>query len=214
MSGTTLRFSAVVLAAGLSARMQGANKLLLPLGAQTVIGRTVRALLGARPQELVVVTGFAAEAVCRALEGLDVHLQHNAQFAQGQMSSVSAGVGALCRATDAVLICLGDMPLLTSADYVQLVQSHARHLDKSILVPHYEDRRGNPVLIAQAHLARLVGGGTNLGCRRLIAEHPREVHVHAATHDRYVTDLDTPQDYAQVLRRWEAANAEATESPA
>ena len=55
-----VRFSAVVLAAGASTRMAGQHKLLMPLAGEPVIRRTVRAVLGASPQELVVVTGILA----------------------------------------------------------------------------------------------------------------------------------------------------------
>jgi molybdenum cofactor cytidylyltransferase len=53
-----------------------------------------------------------------------------------------------------------------------------------------------------------------LGCRRLIADHPREVHVHESHHDRYVVDLDTPQDYANVLRQLRLSASPALESQA
>jgi molybdenum cofactor cytidylyltransferase len=46
----TISFSSVVLAAGMSTRMQGCNKLLLPAAGEPVIRRTVRAVLEARPR--------------------------------------------------------------------------------------------------------------------------------------------------------------------
>jgi molybdenum cofactor cytidylyltransferase len=211
MTGATRRFSAVVLAAGISERMQGRHKLLLPAGGEPVIRRTVRAVLGARPQEVVVVTGFGAEAVGQALAGLAIRLQANARYREGQMTSVAAGLGALTQTADAVLVCLGDMVLLTSADYRELVESHARHPDKSILVPQFNGQRGNPVVIAHSHLAQILSGQRNLGCRRLIADHPEQVHAHQAEHDRFVIDLDTPEDYVRVLRRLESAAPVAME---
>jgi molybdenum cofactor cytidylyltransferase len=201
MTTAAPRFSAVVLAAGTSSRMQGRHKLLLPLGDEPVIRRTVRALLEARPQEVVVVTGFQQGAVGEALAGLPVALHANPRFEEGQMTSAAAGVAALAKATDAVMVCLGDMALLTCADYRVLVDCHAQLADKSILVPQYLGRRGNPVVIAAWRVPEIISGRRNLGCRKLIADHPQDVFAYESDHDRYVTDMDTPQDYARILGR-------------
>ena len=72
---TQLAFSAVVLAAGNSTRMAGRHKLLLPLGEEPVIRRTVREVLGSGPEETVVVTGFNADPVGSSLAGLGVRIE-------------------------------------------------------------------------------------------------------------------------------------------
>jgi len=194
-----LRFSAVVLAAGVSARMQGRHKLLLPVGNETVIRRTVRGVLDTGPQEVVVVTGCQGSAVSEALAGLPVQLQANPRFEDGQMTSMTAGVAALTRATDAVMVCLGDMVLLTVADYRELLDAFVRLDRQSIVVPHYLGQRGNPVVFAQWHIPEVIAGRRNLGCRKLIFDYPEEVFSYESRHDRYVADMDTPQDYARVL---------------
>jgi len=206
MSPTTIGFSAIVLAAGSSSRMRGANKLLLPMGGEPLIRRTVRAVLGAQPEELVVVTGFADRAVRQALAGLPIHLRTNAAFEQGQMSSVAVGARALTMATDAVMVCLGDMALLDGADYRELIEVFARLEDRSIVVPLFGAQRGNPVVMAWRHLPGLFSGQPNLGCRKLILDHPQEVFAYQAAHDRFVVDVDTPEDYAFIAQRLAAAD--------
>ncbi|HET7033385.1 MAG TPA: NTP transferase domain-containing protein, partial [Casimicrobiaceae bacterium] len=112
-----MRWSAVVLAAGTSSRMEGRNKLLLPMGDKPVIRRTVEHVVAARPHEVVVVTGFQGRDVGRTIVDLPVPVQPNLRFEDGQMTSVAAGVAALASATDAVMVCLGDMVLLDAQDY-------------------------------------------------------------------------------------------------
>jgi molybdenum cofactor cytidylyltransferase len=203
-----VRFSAVVLAAGVSSRMQGRNKLLMPVGPETVIRRTVRNLLEAQPHETVVVVGFEASAVSDALAGLPIRVQANPSFEESQMTSVAAGAAALRQVTDAVMVCLGDMVLLTAADYRELAQCVARLTDKSILVPQYQGQRGNPVVFASARLPEVINRRRNLGCRNLIADHPDDVFAYQAAHDRFVTDLDTPEDYARILDRLGLAHSD------
>jgi molybdenum cofactor cytidylyltransferase len=207
MSAGAIRFSAVVLAAGLSSRMQGRNKLLMPTGGETVIRRTVRNLLQAQPQETVVVVGFEATGVSQALAGLPIRVHFNPRYEEGQMTSVAAGVGALRQVTDAVMICLGDMVLLTAADYRELAQRHAQLVDRSILVPQYQGQRGNPVMFTSGRIPDVIEGRSNPGCRNLIANHPHDVFAWQAPHDRFVTDLDTPQDYDRLLARLESRPA-------
>jgi molybdenum cofactor cytidylyltransferase len=205
----TLRFSAVVLAAGTSTRMGAMHKLLLPLGDEPVIRRTVRAVLGARPVEVVVVTGCNEHAVASALAGLEVRWQSNPRFEEGQMSSVATGVAALAAPSDAVMICLGDMALLEPADYVALAAAYATRPWGSILVPRQGAARGNPVLFDRRLATEAIAGTRNFGCRKLIADHPAEVYPHDPGHDRCFVDLDTPADYARLLQRLGLAAANA-----
>ena len=196
-----LTFSAVVLAAGLSSRMQGAHKLLLPIDGQPAVRRTVEALAKAGPEEIVVVTGFNGRAVMTALDGLPVTFQSNPRYKEGQMTSVAAGVAALNAPCNVVMICLADQVLLTAADYRELIEAFAAMPRGSILIPMFGGQRGNPVAFATSYAAEVISGHVNPGCRKLIAEHPDEVFVYEATHDRFTIDMDTPDDYARVLER-------------
>lgn len=194
-------FSAVVLAAGLSSRMQGRHKLLLPIGGQPAVRRTVSALAGAGPAEIVVVTGYSGRAVMEALDGLPVTFQSNPRYEEGQMSSVAAGVAALRAPCNAVMVCLADQVLLDTADYCELINAFAAMPRGSILVPFFNGQRGNPVVFSASYAAEVVSGHVNPGCRKLAADHPDEVFIHAAAHDRFTIDMDTPEDYARVLAR-------------
>lgn len=140
---------------------------------------------------------------------LPVRLESNSRYEEGQMTSVAAGVAALARPTDAVMICLGDMVWLTSADYRELVDVYASLTDKSIVVPRYHGSRGNPVLLAASYIPELVSRQRNIGCRKLIESNPAEVLPYEATHDRFVRDLDTPEDYARMLATFDLEKTEA-----
>jgi molybdenum cofactor cytidylyltransferase len=194
-------FSAVVLAAGLSSRMQGQHKLLLPVDGQPAVRRTVSALAAARPEEIVVVTGFRGRAVMEALADMPVTFQSNPRYEEGQMTSVAAGVAALRAPCSVVLVCLADQVLLEDADYRELIDAFAAMPHGSILIPVFKGQRGNPVAFSASYAAEVISGHVNPGCRKLIAEHPDEVFIHEAAHDRFIIDMDTPEDYAGILAR-------------
>jgi molybdenum cofactor cytidylyltransferase len=196
-----MKWSAVVLAAGNSSRMQGRDKLLLPLGDKPVIRHTVERVLAAGPQEVVVVTGYKGGDVIAALESLPIALQPNARYEEGQMTSAAIGVGALTKATDAVMMCLGDMVLLEPRDYAELVTAYLGKTDCSIVIPYFGGQRGNPILFASSYVHEVAMGERHIGCKKLANEYPDDVFRYEATHDRFTTDMDTPAEYARVLER-------------
>jgi molybdenum cofactor cytidylyltransferase len=195
------RFSAVVLAAGESVRMGGPNKLLLPLGGEPTVRRSVRTVLESGVQETGVVTGHQQREVMRALQDLPVTLQPNLRYEEGQMRSVAAGVAALTLPTDAILVCLGDMALLQAGDLRELMTVFQAHTDCSIVVPRHCGERGNPIVFAAAHAPEVVAGRSLIGCRKLAQQYPEQTWYHEVAHDRYTCDLDTPDDYRRMLER-------------
>lgn len=196
-----MKWSAVVLAAGTSSRMEGRHKMLLPVGDKTVIRHTVERILAAGPQEVVVVTGYRGRDVMTALADLPVALQPNARYEEGQMTSAAIGVGALTMATDAVMMCLGDMVLLEAADYAALVTAYVDKTDRSIVIPYHGEHRGNPILFASSYVHEVAMGERHIGCKKLANEYPDDVFRYDAPHDRFTSDLDTPDDYARMLDR-------------
>jgi molybdenum cofactor cytidylyltransferase len=195
------RCSAVVLAAGQSSRMGGPNKLLLPLAGEALIRRTVQTVLQAGMQETVVVTGHQGREVMRAVLDLPVTVQPNLRHEDGQMRSVAAGVAALAQATDAILVCPGDMPLLTADDLRALLAAYRAHPEASIVIPRFEGARGNPIVFAASYAPEVAAGRRLIGCRKLAQQYPEETWYFEVGHDRYTTDIDTPDDYRRTLQR-------------
>jgi CTP:molybdopterin cytidylyltransferase MocA len=204
-----LRISAVVLAAGLSRRMGAENKLLLPFEGQPIIRRVLENVLGAGLTEVVVVLGHQAEDVVEAIAGLGVRTVRNAEFASGQVSSVRAGLGALKRAADAVMVCLGDQPLVTSADLLALRRAYEQRPHGSILLPVRGAQRGNPVILDWQSARETLERGTNFGCRHFMDENPDRVYRWPAPSDHYVRDVDEPADYQTLLAQTLLARPEA-----
>jgi CTP:molybdopterin cytidylyltransferase MocA/xanthine/CO dehydrogenase XdhC/CoxF family maturation factor len=195
------RFAAVVLAAGLSRRMGAQNKLLLPVAGEPMIRRVVGNVLAAGFVEVVVVLGHQADDVRRALAPLGVRCVVNADFESGQVSSVRAGLAALTQPADAVMVCLGDQPLLGSADLDRLRVAYGERPQGSILVPMRGNRRGNPVLLDWQSARETLERGTNFGCRQFMDENPERVYRWQAPNDHYVRDVDAPEDYQAAIQQ-------------
>jgi molybdenum cofactor cytidylyltransferase len=175
---------------------------LLPLptqaGEEPAVRITARTLLAAQPEEVVVVTGHRGREVMQALEELPVTFAPNPRHAQGQMTSVMAGLAALTAPCSAVMICLADLVMIQPEDYRELARLFAQLPRDAILIPFHAGKRGNPVTFAASRVPEVLAGTINPGCRRLIEDHPADVVRHEFSHGRFCTDMDTPQDYQSI----------------
>ena len=190
------RVAAVVLAAGLSSRMQGPNKLLAEFRGAALIRHAVAAACASKATRVFVVTGHQADAVVAALRGLPVGFISNPDYTEGMAASIRAAVAALDGSTSAALFCLADMPLVTPALLNSVIDAHAAHRDALACQPVHAGKPGNPVLWSAAAFAELAELRGAEGARGLLQGHASRVHrIEVAVPGIHV-DLDTPDDFA------------------
>ena len=189
---------AVLLAAGESRRMGAPNKLALPVEGQPLLRRAALTLLDSDVGEIVVVLGHESDRAREMLRDLPLKLVDNPHYRDGQMSSVHCGLAALEQPAEGVMICLADQPRLTTPDVNYLVERYLNACTLPVLVPVFEGRRGNPIVIAYAQRAAILAGDRNLGCRRLIEKQPELVWPCIVDSDHYTEDIDTPEDYRRL----------------
>lgn len=191
--------SAIVLAAGLSRRMRGRNKLLLPVGGVPVVFRSVATLLDVPFAEIVVVTGHESTKIEDALTSLPVHFAHNPRYEDGQMTSVRAGLEALWRPTLAVMVCLADQALITSQDVVAIADAFFERPGCAVLVPTFDGVRGNPIVLARDSVGKILERGASFGCKQFVSQNADLVTTVAMSSRRVLFDLDGPEDYTALL---------------
>jgi molybdenum cofactor cytidylyltransferase len=189
--------AAIVLAAGTSSRM-GRQKLLLQMeGGRPLIRLSVERVLSAGLDQTLVVLGREAEAVARALDGLSVRTVLNPRYAEGQSTSLHAGLDALPAGTEAAVIALGDQPL-PDPGLVRRLVAHFRQTRQPIVVPRYLDGRGNPVLFASSLFDELRAVTGDQGGRAVIARDARRV-AELPVDGRMPKDIDTWEDYRAIV---------------
>jgi molybdenum cofactor cytidylyltransferase len=181
--------SAVVLAAGASTRM-GTQKLLLPLGNEPLVRRSVRQVLAAGFDDVLVVLGSEHEATRRALEGLPIRHAVNLQFANGMGSSFRTAVEHLADSA-AAMFALADQPFVTAREYRTVLDAYRQHTPPIVSVrygdvmapPHLFEREFFPELAQLTH-----------GARSVLQRHVDRTMVVQLPPDLLV-DVDTPEDY-------------------
>lgn len=192
--GSNKRVAAIVLAAGCSARMGGTNKLFAEIDGIPILVRVVDALRASKARPIIVVTGHEASETERLLSGAPIQCVHNPDFASGLSSSLRRGLSALPQESEAVLVCLGDMPRLKATHIDQLIDAFDPTQGRAICVPTWRQQRGNPVLWARHLVPEMMQLGGDQGARQLFERH-RDVLYYVEMSDAGVlVDVDTPED--------------------
>jgi molybdenum cofactor cytidylyltransferase len=188
--------SAVVLAAGASTRM-GTQKLLLPLGDEPLVRRTVRQICAAGFDEILVVVGYEQERVLAALEGLPIRHAINAAYETGMGSSFRTAVEHLGDSA-AAMFALGDQPFVTTAEYRSILDLYRRHAPDIVSV-RYGDVTAPPHLFVREFFPELAG--LTHGARDVLARH-RDLATVLQFPSELLQDVDTPDDYERARRRF------------
>jgi molybdenum cofactor cytidylyltransferase len=185
--------AAIVLAAGGSSRY-GSLKQLHVWQGETLVRRAARlALAAATVTEVVVVLGHRHSDVAAALGDLPVRRTFNARHAEGQSTSIQAGLRALAPGVGAALVLPCDMPWLRPQTLDRLIDAWRRSGGWHLFVaPTYDGRRGAPVLASREAFAAIDDLRGDIGARVLFAQagdRLLEVAIEDAAEGR---DLDTP----------------------
>ncbi len=181
----------MILAAGGGSRFNGdAHKLVSEFRGRPLVEWAVDAAIGAGLAEVIVVQGAVD---LREMVNPLVTVLANERWAEGQATSLGVAV-AHARAVghDAVVVGLGDQPLLASSAW-RAVASAPR--TPPIAVATYDGRRGNPVRLASSVWDRLRFEGDE-GARELMRREPN-LCGEVACAEGNPADVDTVEDLEQ-----------------
>ncbi len=190
--------SAIILAAGVSRRMGGHNKLLLPWMNKPLIAHAVESALASSADEVLVVIGFQGSLIHKALKDYPVLITENKDYAQGMLSSIKTGIQASASGCDGWMICLGDQPRISGSTLEQLINVFRREHDSQrdlIVLPVCGEMHGNPVIFSSTFRKRLLSHQGE-GAREIVLKHEQcVVEVEVASTGMF-EDIDTNEDYA------------------
>jgi len=179
----------VVLAAGASTRM-GEQKLLLQLGGEPIVRRTVRQVCETDVDDVLVIVGYEREKVLEALEGLPIRHALNDKYQEGMGTSFRTAIEHI-GGSDAALFALADQPFVTTEHYRAILDAF-REQAPAIVGVRYGDVTAPPHMFSKElfpELAALVHGARPVierhSDRRIVLQFPAEL----------LQDIDTPEDY-------------------
>ncbi len=169
------------------------NKLLQLHNGKPLVQHVAQALTDSQVISTLVVLGHDASSVENAVTDTVVAVSVNMDYASGQSTSLVHGV-SLLHEFDGVVVCLGDMPHVTTDVINCLISSMKNSPEKSFFVPVFQEQRGNPVLITKARFDDVMSLSADSGARSLIRSQPDSVMLVPVASEGVLIDYDTPEE--------------------
>ena len=188
----------LVLAAGGSTRM-GRPKQLAELDGSPLLAHVLRACEQAPVDAGVVARGASAAEVAERVDLGRARPLVVEGWAAGMGHVLASAVAAAGDGFGAVVVLLGDQPLVTGAVVARLVDAW-RSGAGPVVSAAYQGRAGNPRLFDASLLPALGGLGGDTGARDLLAAHPDWIHPVEVGDLGSDDDVDREGDLERVAR--------------
>ncbi len=203
LADALLPVGAVVLAAGSSTRMAGSEKLLLEFDGRPMIKSVIEAASDGGCHQILVV--YSSNEVMQAV-GRDAELVHNPRAQTGMASSLQVGLQALRSDMEAAMVMLGDQPMVGSRTVSALLRAWRREGSRpAVAVSRGESGKwAPPVVLARELWDELMTLKGDAGARQMLDQRPELVDT-VPSPDR-LDDIDTPEDYAKIVKLFRRPN--------
>jgi len=204
-----MKINGIILAAGMSSRME-AFKPLLKLKDKTIIECSIDSMLCAGVQQVVVVLGHRAQELKTVLlpryEHSRLVLVRNTHYAEMDMlMSVKIGISAL-PVCDAFFLLPGDMPAVNSQTFLKVKETMVRS-QALIAFPSLEGHRKHPPLISAKCMDTICKFDGTGGLREVWKQLESEIVTVAVDDAGCRLDADTRADYHRLVDYMEFSNS-------
>ncbi|MFK7864466.1 MAG: NTP transferase domain-containing protein [Pseudohongiellaceae bacterium] len=184
MSGTK---GAIILAAGFSKRY-GSSKLLAKLDSGVgVFEQTYTRLKPAVDSVLVVTKPEIETAIAKIARNPLVF----DEYRQGMGATLAFAASQLPQDWCSVLVCLGDMPFISTESYKKISETNA---EDNIVIPNYLGKNANPVAFGRDFFPALTKLAGDTGAKALLETYQSSVIKLDIKDKALLEDIDTPND--------------------
>ena len=135
--------SAIILAAGESRRMTLGNKLLLRKNNVPLIKITFENIKASKVDNISIVLGKNLESIKNIISDQNVNFLKNDNYQKGISTSIKKGIENLNSDSSGVLICLGDMPLIKTDTYNEIIDAFYKNNNQSV-IPFFKKKKRKP----------------------------------------------------------------------
>jgi len=184
----------IILAAGEGKRM-GKVKLTLPLGNKKLIEWVLQVAKSTPLDKYFLVVRPEDKEIIKTGKKWGAEIVLNPDFRKGMSTSIKKALLKInTQEAEGFFLILGDQPLITSKIINKLIKSFSPGKGE-IVVPYFEDKRGNPVLFDICWKNELMAVIGDVGGRVLIKAHPEKVKRVNISDETILFDIDQEKDY-------------------
>ena len=197
-------FCGVILAAGESTRM-GRDKALLrcpPVSSgETFLSAAIKRLAPFNDL-VIVVAGNNEPNIAPVVYANGSFLVRNPEPERGQFSSLQVGLReVLDHGRDAAMVTLVDRPPVAQATLgaLRAAFENAVSQGKWAVVPEYEGKHGHPILVGREFIEAFLKAPATSTAKEIEHRHQDRIQYLPINDARVCTNVDTPQDYANLI---------------
>lgn len=194
------KVAGIILAAGASRRL-GRPKQLLDFRGKPLLQHAIDHARASRLAEVILVLGASHDRIEPAIDASGLRIVVNPEFAEGQSTSLIAGLDAVDANVDGVLFLLGDQPGVTR----EIIDTELEAFDgdpTTIVMTAWQGTPSHPVLFGRAYFDTLRALSGDTGARRIIAD-ARDRVRHVVSDRPVPGDVDTEEDYRRLIEESE-----------
>lgn len=192
--------SGIILAGGESSRIKY-PKALLSIKSETFAESIVNKMKRSGVGPVLLVTGADHQEIKDTLEErIQAELVYNEQFAEGQISSLKAGLRSIPSNSVGVLVWPVDLPLVMEQTAFRILAAFLAN-SKSIVVPVLHTRRGHPVFYGKNVIESILSLPAGENAKNILRHHHKDILEIEVDDPGILIDIDTPEDYANYVLR-------------
>lgn len=187
----------IILAAGQSSRMRGADKLLQDVDGQPLLQRIAKVARAATDAEVLVALPLMPHDRWAVVENCGVKGLEVADASEGMNASLRRVIKALPDLPNAIMVLLADLPELTTNDITTVLKSAKN--DKDYLIWRGTSDAGipgHPVVFSATLLPQLRALTGDSGAQSVVRENSDHVRLVPLPGTHATLDLDTPEEWA------------------
>ena len=192
--------SAIILAAGESKRMTLGNKLLLRKNNVPLIKITFENIKASKVDNISIVLGKNLQSIKSIISDQNVKFLKNNDYQNGISTSIKKGIENLSPASRGVLICLGDMPLIKTDTYNEIIDAFYKSNNRSV-IPYFKKKRGNPILFSQLHFKELLSISGDNGAKFIINKKKNEFLSISVSDEGVLLDIDNKTQFKSFIKK-------------
>ena len=185
----------LILAAGSSSRMR-TPKQLLPVNNTTLLGHTIENSIASKASIVCCVLGANFQKVKNNIKDNPIEIIYNPEYKNGLSTSLIEGIKHIQSKTyDAALVLLADQPKVDT-NYINLLIDAYHSNSEAIIASSYSDSFGVPAVFPNPIFEQLLKLKGDKGAKAFLNSGKIKIKT---INNADLTDIDTPEDYANFL---------------
>ena len=155
--------------------------------------------IGFKADYVKVVTGSNGILIREKLNQFAVDVIVNNDYRSGMLSSVQEGLRLIPEDAKAIMILLGDQPMIKTEVIDMLIEAYNNNAER-IVVPTYKGKKGHPLLIDISFSTEIEKLDPEQGLRQLLIQNPEEILEVEVDTSSILKDIDTKEDYKLAIK--------------